>query len=185
MYRFLSNSRSPKPDRQIGQLTAEEISQSKVALWRLQQRRYYPKEYDRLQAGKPLNRDSAILKLSPYLDKSSGLLRVTGRLHNAQLSFNQKHPIILPPNHISLLLTRAYHLFYNHAGVDSTLAQIRDDFLIIKGRRAAKTVVKYCIPCQKIDSRPCNQIAPPLPGFRVIPNRPFNSVGIEYAGPLH
>ncbi len=130
-----------------------------------------------------MKNNSKILNLSPYLD-SRGILRVKGRLHNSKLDFAQKHPIILPNTHVSLLLIRAYHLLYEHAGVDHVVSEIRESFWIVKARRIAKTVVRYCVPCQKINSRPCNQVAPPLPEYRVVQNRPFSVVGLDFAGPL-
>ncbi len=123
------------------------------------------------------------MNLSPYLD-SRGILRLKVRLHNSKLDFAQKHPIILPNTHVSLLLIRAYHLLYEHAGVDHVVSQIRESFWIVKARRIAKTVVSYCVPCQKINSRPCNQVAPPLSEYRVVQNRPFSVVGLDFAGPL-
>ena len=91
----------------------------------------------------------------------------------------------MPCSHISLLLLRKYHILYEHAGVDHTVAQVRQNFWVIKARRIAKTVVRYCVPCQKINSRPCNQLAPPLPEYRVVQNRPFSVIGLDYAGPLN
>ena len=181
--RFKNNCRLFKAIKQTGPLTSAETDVAKETLWKLQQARYYPSEVTKLQNGEPIKRDSKILNLSPYLD-SRGILRVKGRLHNSKLDFAQKHPIILPNTHVSLLLIRAYHLLYEHAGVDHVVSQIRESFWIVKARRIAKTVVRYCVPCQKINSRPCNQVAPPLPEYRVVQNRPFSVVGLDFAGPL-
>ena len=169
--------------KQTGPISSSEIEVAKEALWKLQQALYYPNEIAKLKLGETIQRSSNLLKLSPYLD-NHGLLRIRGRIQNSQLSFGQKHPIILPSSHVSLLLIRAYHILHEHAGVDHVLTQIRDSFWIIRARKIAKTVIKYCVPCQKINSRHCNQIPPPLPEYRVVQSRPFSVIGIDFAGPL-
>ncbi|KAK7895612.1 hypothetical protein WMY93_020937 [Mugilogobius chulae] len=48
-------------------------------------------------------------KLNPVMDKD-GLLRVGGRLSSADLTENEKHPLIIPSsNHIATLLVRHFH----------------------------------------------------------------------------
>ena len=181
--RFKNNSMKSNVYKQTGPISSSEIEVAKEALWKLQQALYYPNEIAKLKLGETIQRSSNLLKLSPYLD-NHGLLRIRGRIQNSQLSFGQKHPIILPSSHVSLLLIRAYHILHEHAGVDHVLTQIRDSFWIIRARKIAKTVIKYCVPCQKINSRHCNQIPPPLPEYRVVQSRPFSVIGIDFAGPL-
>ena len=181
--RFFNNAKN-NPNKQTGPLTTAESETARETLWRLQQALYYPKDVARLKKGESLRGDSKLFKLTPYLDEK-GILRIHGRLQNSNLEFGQKHPIILPNSYVALLLVRFYHEFFGHAGVDHTLTQLRKNFWIIKSRRAVKSVVKYCVACQKIDSKPCNQITAPLPQYRVIQNRPFAVVGIDYAGPLY
>ena len=178
--RFKNNCRGVK---QVGPITSTESDTAKETLWRLQQAIHYPSEVKRLKAGETIKKDSKIIKLTPFID-NQGILRVRGRLQNSTLDFSQKHPIILPNSHVSLLLVRAYHILYDHAGVDHVIAQIRESFWIVKVRKIAKTVIRYCVVCQRINNRPCNQPAPPLPLYRVVQNRPFSVVGLDYAGPL-
>lgn len=48
----------------------------------------------------------------------------------------------------------------------------------------AKSVLKECVTCQRHNSRPCNQLSPPLPEIRVKASPPFTVTGIDFAGPL-
>ena len=183
IFRFFSNCKSKTTNKQIGTLTSEERETGQRKLWCILQQLHYPEEVSRLKCGKPIPNDSKILKLDPYFD-TEGILRINGRLQNSKLPFSTKHPIIVPNSHIATLLIRFYHNLYNHSGLDCTLAKIREKFWIVRARRAVKSVIKYCLPCQRINSRPLNQISPPLPEFRIVQNRPFAIIGIDYAGPL-
>ena len=181
--RFLKNTRVSKDQRQVGPISATEAVEAQETLWRLQQRRYWPTEVDKLKKGENIPKSSNIYTLNPYLDPS-GLLRIGGRLHNADLTFTRKHPIILPASKISLLLIKFLHVLYSHSGVDATMAITRENYWVIRGRHAAKTVIKFCIVCQRQHARTQNEIAPPLPDFRVRFYKPFQTIGLDFAGPL-
>ena len=62
---------------------------------------------------------SNIYRLDPFLDQE-GILCVGGRLHRADLSYEERHPIILPKeHHITKLLIRQYHQNVNIKVVSS------------------------------------------------------------------
>ena len=133
--------------------------------------------------GKPIPSTSSLVRLGPFLD-DKGLLRITGRLQHSHLTYNQKHPLILPKGRVATLLIRAQHVSMNHAGYETVITELRNKFHIISGRRIAKGVTKVCIACQVQDKRPCNQPAPPLPEDRVTRASPFAIVGLDHAGPI-
>ena len=61
--------------------------------------------------------------LSPFLD-DKGVIRVGGRVDNAVVTYESRHPALLPYEHrISLLITRHMHQC-GHSGVASTTAKI-------------------------------------------------------------
>ena len=58
---------------------------------------------------KKLKQTSSLFRLDPFLDEK-GVLRVGGRLQNAALAYEVKHPIIIPKkSHLTELLIRHYH----------------------------------------------------------------------------
>jgi hypothetical protein len=60
------------------------------------------------QCAKPIRR------LAPFLDQN-GIIRVGGRLSNSQLSFNAKHPALLPRSHrFSQLVIEHAHRVHLH-----------------------------------------------------------------------
>ena len=182
--RFIHNCRSTKNARTFGPLTSSEISQAQTQVWRSIQREQYGLEISRLGSGKPINRESFLCKLNPFLD-DQGLLRVTGRIENSELEYDAKHPIIIPGGHIAKLLIRAQHLNMHHAGIETIMTVLRQKYWIIKLHRLTKAIVRGCISCQRQDSRACNEVAAPLPKERISKAPPFYITGIDYAGPLY
>ena len=95
---------------------------------RLVQARSFADELRDLKANKEVKGSSRLAKLKPVL--TEGVLRVRGRLEEAVvLSYDEKHPIILPKKqHISQLIVRKCHESLAHAGREQTLAQTRKMF---------------------------------------------------------
>ena len=84
-----------------------------------------------LQKGKQIEVKHNILKLDPFLDDEQ-ILRVGGRLKNADLTFNQIHPILLPKtHHVTDLIIKQYHELNYHSGIQNTLYAIRLNFWIL------------------------------------------------------
>ena len=182
--RFIHNCRSSSSARQYGSLTSAETTAARNQLWRSVQQECYGLEIARLQSGKPILRESSLCKLNPFVD-NQGILRVTGRIENSELAYDAKHPIIIPPGNIAKLIIRDQHVNMHHAGIETVVTTLRQKFWIINVHRLVKSIIKFCIPCQRYDSRPCNEIAAPLPKDRVNKAPPFYITGIDYAGPLY
>ena len=181
--RFINNCRS-KNSKVVGPLTSEERARGRLTIWRSVQREKYGMEVAKLEVGKPIPRESSLCKLNPFLCEQ-GLLRKGSRLDNADLEYDAKYPIIIPSGHIAKLLIRFQHYFMNHSGVGSVVTALQNKFWIIKVKVITKTIIKDCVPCQRQDSRACNEVAAPLPSDRVRKGPPFSVVGIDYAGPLY
>jgi hypothetical protein len=62
---------------------------------RAAQRDYYLQEIETLKKGIPITKGN-IKKYIPFVDRK-GLLRVVRRLQGEDLSYDEKHPLILPP----------------------------------------------------------------------------------------
>ena len=119
------------------------------------------------------------------MNNSKGLLCIGGRLKNAPVPEETKHPILLPHHHVSDLIIRHYHINAGHVGVERTLAETRQSYWIIRERAAVKRVLSRSIPCKKLRSRLQEQVMADLPEDRVVPNQPsFSHVGVDYFGPF-
>lgn len=110
------------------------------------------------------------------------MIRIKGRLHNAPI---EGHPIILPRKTClnQLIIDDCYDRLLD-AGVEQTLAEIRTQYWIIKGRVAVKQMKRNCVVCNKVEQQPFNQVPPPLLRDRVQPGYTFQLIGIDHCGPL-
>ena len=181
---FINNMTNAKPHRKSGTLSFDELTHSKQQLILSVQQHAYAEEIAALRQGRSISRASKIAKLSPFLSED-GLLRVSGRIQFAKLSYEEKHPIILPKSHLSMLLVRSHHQMLKHAGVVTMIATLRCQFWVVVLRRIAKTVKPECVACQKQEAVACDQPMAPLPSDRVTRSPPFNVTGIDHAGPLY
>ena len=77
--------------------TLNQLKEEFIPLLQRFQAKSYPEEISRLMKGKPLKKRSHLLPLTPTLG-SDGLLRVGRRTGKAKLSYENLHPVILPPN---------------------------------------------------------------------------------------
>lgn len=74
-----------------------------------------------------------------------GLSRIKGRLQFADLSYESKHPMIIPKCHLVRLFVSFHHRFLKHAGVSTLMSILRDSFWITGIRRLAKSITKECV----------------------------------------
>ena len=127
-----------------------------------------------------------IRDLGLYFDESIGLIRSRGRLKHSDITRNSKYPILMAPkDHITRLFIQRAHKYNLHGGVQETLASIRQQLWIPKGRQAVRNVIRRCVTCRKVEGKSYKYPGPPsLPIHRVVFNRPFETVGIDYSGPI-
>ena len=141
----------------------------------------FPSELACLQRSSEVPPTSSIAQLSPYLGED-GLVRVRGRLQESNLSFDAKHPVIVPNGHLALLIVRFAHYSNKHLGVGSMISHVRRSYWVIGLRRLAKRVKRECVFCRRYDTLPENRPVAPLPGFRIQQSPPFTACGLDYAG---
>ncbi|XP_028404826.1 uncharacterized protein LOC114527396 [Dendronephthya gigantea] len=81
--------------------------------------------------------------LSPFEDEE-GVIRVGGRIDNALVSYETRHPALLPYDHtVSRLITERAHRM-GHSGVATTSAKTRRRYWILKVHDLAKTIKSNC-----------------------------------------
>ena len=95
-----------------------------------------------------------------------------------------KHPILLASHHLTKLMLRACHETRLHQGVEGCLAFVRWRFLVLAGRRLLRSIKEACLVCCRCDAKPALAQPALLPRDHVRYGRPFQVVGVDYAGPL-
>ncbi|GFY52883.1 integrase catalytic domain-containing protein [Trichonephila inaurata madagascariensis] len=121
----------------------------------------------------------------PYLDEN-GLIRLGGRLEFCNLSIDEKHPLILPQKSwLTTLIVRREQNKVMHGIRASTLAQVRSNYWIPKGRQLVKKVIRNCFICRKYLAKPIDQLTSPLPSDRINQTPAFSICNLDFAGPLY
>ncbi|GFW74417.1 integrase catalytic domain-containing protein [Trichonephila clavipes] len=95
IFRFINNIKAKESCNKEKYLTAYEIKRSTKFLAKIAQLSEFKAEIDALKKAKGVSKTSKLRALDPFLDENS-LLRVSGRLSNADLPFEVKHQIIIP-----------------------------------------------------------------------------------------
>ena len=168
-----------------GPLTLQELSQSTQAIVRIVQNECFPQDVKEVSQNKEVKISSRLGSLRPVLE--DGVLRVGGRLQKAVvLSWDEKHPMILPKHHhVSQLIVRHYHEFAAHSGREQTLCELQRMFWIIGGRSLVKKIIRSCIKCRRMNAKPMEQFMGSLPGARLEAyHPPFTFTGVDLFGPL-
>ncbi|XP_011884052.1 PREDICTED: uncharacterized protein LOC105571188 [Vollenhovia emeryi] len=165
-------------------ITCSEVSYALNIMYRAVQKTGFPEEYRALIKGETIRTTSNLLSLSPFID-TDGLIRVGGRLKNAQLSFDTCHPILLPRNHtLTRLIILREHERNAHAGLQATMAAVRQRVWPLSLRSVTRKTLQNCVTCFKIKPTSSEAIMGALPAGRITVSRPFHHCGIDYAGPL-
>jgi len=130
-------------------VTCEESSFALNMMCKTVQKTDFPEEYRALSKGKTIKTTSNLLSLSPFID-TNGLMRVGGRLKNANLPFDTCHPILLPRSHtLTKLIILREHERNAHAGLQATMAAVRQRFWPLSLRSVTRKTLQNCVTCFK------------------------------------
>ncbi|XP_011169928.2 uncharacterized protein LOC105202933 [Solenopsis invicta] len=161
--RFIYNIRNNKKDRIEGAINAKDLKRAKLTIVKLVQAEEFKEDIRRLKTDNKLQRSSRLISLLPFLD-DKGILRVGGRLRHATIPEEAKHPAILPSrHHVTRLLIVHYHEKLFHAGVQTTLNSIREEFWPILARNSVKEIIHKCVQCRKASPKASWQLMGQLP----------------------
>ena len=182
VYRF--SRRARKLPSESGPLTLTEVRAAELWIFKFIQSEHFAADIKILNGDPKALCSVKLQKLSPFLDKD-GLLRVGGRLQNASIAYNARHPLLLPyKDKYVRLLVEKYHAVNLHPGPQLLQALISQRYWIVGGRSLYRSVVHKCVHCFKV--RPTNAVPlmGSLPAPRVQPGAAFERTGVDYAGPF-
>lgn len=181
--RFKGNQQA-HPATQIGMLSARWLKEA-VNYWiRYTQLKHFARELYCLEQKEQMSRKSSLTNLCPFLDTDK-MLRVRGRISKAEISYDEKHPIIIPPHSVfGNSLLRSAHEETCHGGVQQMLHYVRAKYWLVGARRAATGIARSCNICKRYRSHPVEQLMGDLPKERTSKSRPFTNCGVDYFGPF-
>ena len=202
----LQKSKKQEVRRESKNVTVEELERAEETIIKTVQQKEFTKEIAALQKySKPVKKEntnedneaknadtasamkihsgSPILNLDPIL--SNGILRVGGRLSNAQIPEDAKHQLILPRyHHVSDVILDYVHRQCNHQGRNHVLATLRQKYWILGAGVKVKQLMNKCLICRKQRCKLNQQMMADLPAQRVKPDDPpFTYTGVDYFGP--
>ena len=117
----------------------------------------------------------------------SEVLRVGGRLAEAQISFEAKHPAILPRDHhlTHFIIQDCHARRVGHQGLHATLNCLMQRYWVISPTTAVKTLINKCLLCKRANAKPETQMMSVLPSARLqVHESPFTHNGVDYFGPI-
>lgn len=160
-----------------------DLNKAEFTLIRVVQGIYFRQDIQALQRG--LECSSQLRKLRPFL--RDNILRVGGRLSNASLTYDHKHPILLPKgDHFVNILIDYYHRSHLHTGPYLLLSILRQKYWILSARSIVRQRVQACNFCFRFKPKPLHPLMADLPSDRVVSQvKAFVCTGIDYAGPFY
>ncbi|XP_031336996.1 uncharacterized protein LOC116166263 [Photinus pyralis] len=161
-------------------ISASDLMTAKMRLIRLIQCKYFSVELSLLKKG---IQPKSFRYLTPFLD--GNIIRVGGRLRNADCSFDVKHPILLPKKDrfVDLLIDH-YHRSNLHTGPHLVLTLIRQRYWILAARSVIRFRVQKCNICFRMKPKPQFPVMGNLPISRMQSPKAFFQTGCDYAGPV-
>ncbi len=187
IFRFIHNCRLKRPNAILSlYITVQELSQSERSWIRTCQAADFPHELATIQSSSDatLPNYSALKSLRPFID-SNGVIRVGGRLSNAEVSYSTKHPVVLHgKNPITRMILQSEHRRMLHAGPTLLCASVSLRFHIINLRNTVRAISRNCVICRRYLGKLSSQLQGQLPPERINPGPVFEKVGLDYAGPF-
>ena len=164
-------------------LTTKELQDSEMCLIKMIQHKYFGYEIESLQKGKQLA-SSALRKLQPTID-ADGILRVKGRLSNANMEDKLKHPVVLPKKGCQRII-EWFHGRVQHLGRTSTVNELRaNGFWMLSVNSQVRGVILRCTRCRYLRGKLGEQQMANLPSNRVSDEAPFTYCGVDMFGPFY
>ncbi|XP_037930880.1 uncharacterized protein LOC119665718 [Teleopsis dalmanni] len=180
IFRFIDRLRKAKSPEY---LTVEEFRRADAAIFRSHQTTQFFTDISRLKNSCEIDHRNKMVNLNPFLDKNQ-VLRVGGRLINAKIGFDKKHPIIIAKGHLANLIINEAHRETLHGGHRLMENVIKRRYWIFGLKNLIKKCIRECVRCTRYKALKQKQLMGDLPEYRVNVSAPFAHCGVDYAGPL-
>ena len=128
-------------------------------------------------------------ELTPLFQKHKAqlnLIKGEDNIYRCHGRIQGEKPIYLPTySKLTERLVMAAHMATLHGGVGLTMTHVRENYWIPRLRQLAKRMRSNCYGCKRYQVRALLKVKPaPLPQDRTTGWRPFQVIGLDYAGPF-
>ena len=117
-------------------------------------------------------------KMAMFMDDDK-LWRCRSRLDNADWTFEEKFPVILPRCEFTTSLLKHVHEKDEHSSVNYTLANLRMKYFIPKARQQLIRIVNKCAKCRAMKAKPLVVSMGDVPAERINRTQPFTNIGVD------
>uniref|UniRef100_A0A8D9F1P1 Integrase catalytic domain-containing protein n=1 Tax=Cacopsylla melanoneura TaxID=428564 RepID=A0A8D9F1P1_9HEMI len=165
------------------EITSQDLNFAEFTIVKLVQKCHFKNIFDCIENEIPC--PSSVKKLCPFID-SDGLIRVGGRLQNSNLSYSEKHPLLLPSKiHVVKLIVEDMHKSNCHTGPHLLLCLLRQKYWILGARSFVRKITQSCNTCFRNSPKCIYPQMGSLPESRVLESRPFFHTACDFLGPIN
>ena len=171
------------------EISEEEVKRAILFWVKLTQDFSFEEEIEALKEGKKLPRHSPLLCHDIFLDED-GLIRRRGRINEAPIDFDERHPVFLPSfkvkkpqeinQRIESRLVNAIHLQQMHCGPKQTNQYLRKEFWLLSSLPSIRSVINQCFRCQMAAKDLAQQRMADLPVDRLEMYAVWENVGMDF-----
>ena len=158
--RFISNIRASMNNspKSVGPICLAECQRAEIALVKYCQNISFSNEISCCRTEKPIPLRSSLVRLQPFID-SQGLLRVGGRIKNAEVAADVKHPILLGKRSLlaKLIINDIHHMTL-HAGPQIMQTILQRKFWVISSRELVRAAYRKCVKCTLLNRSPMTTV---------------------------
>ncbi|GFU79279.1 uncharacterized protein TNCV_2138021 [Trichonephila clavipes] len=173
IYRFYHNLRKQRNGRDFGELITQETDAAERKVLKIVQKQSFS------------NDTKSLVSQMQTLVDSDGIIRIKSKIIMRKDVESIRYPIVLPSRHpIVTKLIIQKHIELLHAGVQTVMSALRENYWILKSRKTVRRVLSECIICKRFTVRPLTTLSPPLPEDRVREAQIFEITGVDLCGPL-
>ena len=169
---------------------SEELKNTFLKLVAKIQQNSFREEIKNIQRNNALK--PSLQKLTPFLDVMKinnceyTLIRVGGRLSNANIPIEAKFPVLLPKEHrFTKLFVEFLHRKHLHANAKVLISLLQQKIWVVNARELVRKIVRQCVHCFHYKPRLMRQIMGNLPADRLRAQRPFLISGVDFCGPFY
>jgi len=139
-----------------GPLMLDERRRAELEIFRLVQESAFAKELSLIRTGENIPKSSPLYRLRPII--VDGLLCVGGRLQNAPIGFDERHPILLPAkDHVTDLIIADAHKDSLHASPNQITNELRKRLWIVGMKTKVKSSISKCLACRRYHALASNK----------------------------
>ncbi|GFV67287.1 uncharacterized protein TNCV_3670421 [Trichonephila clavipes] len=139
IYRFYHNLRKQRNGRDFGELITQETDAAER------------KSIENSTKTKLSNDTKSLVSKMQTLVDSDGIIRIKSKIIMRKDVESIRYPIVLPSRHpIVTKLIIQKHIELLHAGVQTVMSALRENYWILKSRKTVRRVLSECIICKKI-----------------------------------